>query len=547
MVLPPNSDSESTASVLKTDLQALSHQVEGLKDTLDLREQKITTQQVEIERLNARIQWFERQHKLDQARRFGASSEKAHSLQRELFNEAEMIVEQTGDEQQDKTLTVPEHQRKKRSRTPTITDDLVREIVTHELEESERVCPHDQSILKAIGHDARRELKIIPEQVWAVEHRYMNYACPCCDQTIKSTPREPRISQGLCSPQAVAAVVTNKYVDHLPLYRQSERLARVGVPIHRGTLARWIIQHGEACQPLINLMADEVLGYPYQQLDETTVKVLKTKKKKKSRGAHQGYLWVQRGGPPDKPVILYDYDPTRAGDVARALLAGFTGCVQTDGYPTYIGVMADLKVTHALCNVHARRRFVEVIKGAPAPLDSQTGHANVAIDYYKQLYRIEKELRETRDTTEPQVWHQHRLAVRRQQSRPIFDQLIQWADDLLHRVPPTSKLGEALGYLVKHQTGLAVFLDNGMVEMDTNRVENRIRPIALGRRNWLFSDTEHGVRASANMYSLINTAMLNGHNPYTYLVHIFKELPIASTLEKFEALLPWNMSPDTLA
>ncbi len=459
--------------------------MEGLQQTLNQRSEKISTQQIEIERLSARIQWFEQQHKLDQARRFGASSEKAHSLQRELFNEAEMIVDQTGDDPKEETLTVPEHQHKKRSRTPTITDDLVREIVTHELDESERVCPHDQAILKAIGHDARRELKIIPEQVWAVEHRYMNYACPCCDQTIKSTPREPRISQGLCSPQAAAAVATNKYVDHLPLYRQSERLARIEVPIHRGTLGRWMIQHGEASQPLINLMQDEVRDYPYQQLDETTVKVLKTKKKKKSRGAHQGYLWVQRGGPPDKPIILYDYDPTRGGDVARSLLAGFTGCVQTDGYPTYVRVMADLGVIHALCNVHARRRFVEVIKGAPAPHDPQTGHANMAIDYYKQLYRIEKGLRETRDTTEPQTWYQHRLAVRQEQSRPIFDQLIQWADDLLHRVPPTSKLGEALGYLVKHQTGLAVFLDNGMVEMDTNLVENRIRPVALGRRNWL--------------------------------------------------------------
>ena len=113
-------------------------------------------------------------------------------------------------------------------------------------------------------------------------------------------------------------------------------------------------------------------------------------------------------------------------------------------------------------------------------------------------------------------------------------------------MPPKSGLGDALGYLVKHRAGLGVFLDNGLVEMDNNLVENRIRPVALGRRNWLFSDTEHGVKASANLYSLINTAMLNGHNPYTYLVHVFKELPMANTLEEFEALLPWNSKPDIL-
>lgn len=536
-------------------VKTLSHQVAGLKTSLDQRddtistqettistqEQQITVLQVENEHLSSRNQWLERQIKLGQAHRFGSRSEKAHGLQRELFNEDEMIEDRTDPDQMDDTTTVPEHSRKKRSRTPTLSDDLVREIVIHELDESERVCPFDQAILKAIGHDTRREVKIIPEQVWAVEHRYINYACPCCDQSIKSAPREPRLSTGLCSPQAAAAVATNKYVDHLPLYRQTERLRRGGVPIDRSTLARWMIRHGEASQPLINLMQDTVRDYPYQQLDETTVKVLKTRKKKKSKGAHQGYLWVQRGGPPDQPVILYDYDPGRGGDVARALLAGFTGCVQTDGYPTYIGVMADLKVIHALCNVHARRRFTDIIKGASNVKDAPAGHAHVAIDYYKQLYRIKAELRDTRESSMPYVWHQHRLEQRQQQSRPIFEQLIGWADDLLHRIPPKSVLGEALGYLVKHRVGLSVFLNNGVVEMDTNLVENRIRPVALGRRNWLFSDTEHGVKASANLYSLINTAMLNGHNPHTYLVHVFKELPTINTVDGFDALLPWNV------
>jgi transposase len=558
MNLAPNSPLEPrTNPAREADFQALSQQINGLEVALSEGEAKISTLQAENERLSTRIQWFERQYKLDQARRFGASSEKAQGLQQELFNEAEMMADPFGSDQaEEETITVPAHQRKKRTRNTTIKDEMVKEIVVHELDASERVCPHDQAILKAIGHDSRRELKIIPEQVWAVEHRYMNYACPGCDQTIKSTPRESRISQGLCSPQAAAAVATNKYVDHQPLYRQSERLARAGVRIDRSTLGRWMIQHGEASQPLINLMQDEIRDYPYQQLDETTVKVLKTQhknknpnnhnQKKKSSGAHQGYLWVQWGGPPDRPVVLYDYDPTRAGDVVRRLLANYAGCVQTDGYPTYIGVMAGLKITHALCNAHARRKFAELIKSSQGPHDPSSGHAQMAIAYYKELYRIEKELRETRESTPPAVWHQQRLKKRQQESRPIFDELMQWADDLLHRIPPKSMLGEALGYFVKRKKGLAVFLDNGVVEMDTNLVENRIRPVALGRRNWLFSDTEHGVRASANLYSLINTAMLNGHNPYAYLNHVFKELPRADTIDKFEALLPWNVEPESL-
>jgi transposase len=553
MVLPPNSALEPRSiPTREADFQALSQHINGLQIALGEGQEKISTLQAENERLSTRIQWFERQYKLDQARRFGASSEKAQGLQRELFNEAETLADPSEPDQAEETITVPAHQRKKRSRTPTIKDEMVKEIVLHELDPSELTCPHDQATLKAIGHDRRRELKIIPEQVWAVEHRYVNYACPGCDQTIKSTPRESRISQGLCSPQAAAAVATNKYVDHQPLYRQSERLARAGVRIDRSTLGRWMIQHGEASQPLINLMQDEIRDYPYQQLDETTVKVLKTQHKnkdgdqKKTKGAHQGYLWVQWGGPPDRPVILYDYDPTRAGEVARRLLANYEGCVQTDGYPTYIGVMAGLTITHALCNAHARRKFADIIRSSQGPHDQLPGQAVVAIRYYKALYRIEKELRETKDTTPPAIWHQQRLKRRQLESKPIFDELMQWADDLLHRIPPKSMLGEALGYFVKRKTGLAVFLNNGVVEMDTNLVENRIRPVALGRRNWLFSDTEHGVRASANLYSLINTAMLNGHNPYAYLNHIFKELPRASTIDEFEALLPWNVEPGRL-
>lgn len=549
MIPPGNNPSGATEQApLPSDYQALSDEVKALRESISLGEKEISELQAENERLSAQVQWLKRQAKLEQSRRFGTSSEKAHGLQREIFNEAEHLVSQSGESSEDDSVTVPAHTRKKRPRTPTVPDDLVREIVVHEMEASEQICPHDQATLKAIGHDIRRELKIIPEQVWAVEHRYVNYTCPCCDRSIKSTPREARISQGLCSPQAAAAVATNKYVDHLPLYRQSERFSRAGVSIDRGTLGRWMIQHGEASQPLVNLLQDGVQHYPYQQLDETTVKVLKTqnKRKNKSKGAHQGYLWVQRGGPPDKPVILYHYDPTRSGDVARRLLADYEGCVQTDGYPAYVGVMADLKLTHALCNVHARRKFADILKSSRDSNDQRVRHAEVAIDYYKQLYRIEAELRETRDQSEHQQWYQDRLERRRLQSRPIFDEMIQWADDLLHRVAPKTDLGEALGYLVKHQTGLAVFLDNGIVEMDTNGVENRIRPVALGRRNWLFSDTEHGVRASANLYTLINTAMLNGHNPYAYLVHIFKELPKAGSVDEFESLLPWNVAPDTL-
>lgn len=525
---------------MSPQVKAVVAQNTELKQTLLKRDEQVTA-------LNARIQWLERQFKLDRSRRFGQSTESAHSLQAELFNEAEALVDQATDDAD--SVPVTSHQRKKTARKATISDDMVKQVVEHHLDEAERICPYDQSLLEPIGYEARREINIIPEQVFAVEHRYTKYACPCCDNSIKTADREARISTGLCSPQAAAAVVVNKCVDHLPLYRQSKRYSRQGVSINRATLARWMVSHGQAVQVLVNLMGDELQAYPYQQLDETGLKVLKSKIKikNKKKGSKQGYLWVQRGGPPDKPVVLYDYDPSRSGQVAKNLLTDFKGCVQTDGYPAYIKVIAELQLSHALCNAHARRGFADAIKAIGDSQQAEHSQAMVAINYYKALYRIEAELREEKHQyADPDQWHQQRLEKRQEKSVPIWKQLMTWADEALRQVRPTSHLGKAVGYLIKHQQPLAVYLQNPLVEIDNNLVENRIRPIALGRRNWLFSDTEHGARATANLYGLVNTAMLNGHNPYTYLVYVFKHLPAAKTVDAIEALLPWNLNVSTV-
>ncbi|MCP4993486.1 MAG: IS66 family transposase [Gammaproteobacteria bacterium] len=536
----------------KAEYDALAAENAGLRQSL--REKKRLAKQVDrqsrkIDVLSAKLEWFEQQFNLERARQFAPSSEASHSLQGDLFNEAEAVAGQSDADEQSDGVEVVAHKRQKKPRAPTITDDMVKEVVMHDLDESERICSHDGSVLKPIGHESRRELVIVPEQVHAVEHRYTKYACSDCDQSIKSTPREPRITTGLCSPQAAAAVVVNKFVDHLPLYRQSERYSRHGIKIDRATLARWMIKHGQAIQPLINLSRDQLHGYPYQQLDETGQKVLKPKvrRKGKRRGAHKGYFWVQRGGPPDKPVVLYHYDGSRAGQVAKDLLAGYEGCVQTDAYGPYFRVMTTLSLSHALCHAHARRRFADAIKAIKDSKAAEHSHSMVAIKHYEALYRIEKELRQEKPTyRDLDQWHKRRLKRRQQESLPIWQELLSLADETLQTVRPTSHLGTAVGYLIKYQKQLAVYLENPLVEIDNNLVENRIRPIALGRKNWMFSDTEHGAEASGNLYSLINTAMLNGHNPYTYLVHVFKELPAAETVDEIEALLPWNLELPTV-
>jgi len=491
----------------------------------------IEEQRVTIEKLETKLAWFERQFKLEHARRFGKSSEADHALQADLFDEGEAPkVPNPADDE----ITVPAHQRKKRRSGPTISDDMVKDVVLHKIDESDRICPHDQLVMPCVTFEVRRELTIIPEQVWATEHRYEVYACKNGDHAI-STPREPRISKGQCSPEAAAAIAINKIVDHLPLYRQAKRYARSGFNLDRATMARWMVQHGQALQPLVNLLGDHIMDYAYQQMDETTGRVLKQSKKKKNNRA---YIWLQRGGPPGQPVVLYHYDPTRSSAVIRRLLADYEGCVQTDGYPPYATVLYELAIIHCLCNAHARRKFVETQKAIGDASHHEYSHAVVAIQLYKELYRIEEEMRQAN------LGPEERLRIRQEQSLPLWSQLIGWADDLLHRVRPKSHLGSALGYLIKHQIPLGQFLHNGLAEIDTNRVENQVRPYALGRKNWMFHDTEPGAVASLNLYSVCNTAMLNGHNPYAYLRHVFKELPKAATVPQFEALLPWNLAKD---
>ncbi len=204
----------------------------------------------------------------------------------------------------------------------------------------------------------------------------------------------------------------------------------------------------------------------------------------------------------------------------------------------------DLEWVHALCNAHARRRFADATKAIKDRKVREHSKAMIAINYYKKLYAIEAQLKEERDNyTDINEGYERRLERRQAESLPIGSEMIAWIEALIYKVRPKTHFGIALKYLYRYRVGLVVFLKNGKVEIDNNCVENKIRPVAQGRHNWLFSGTENGAVASGNLYSVINTAMLNGRNPYTYLVYIFTRLPYAKTLEDLEELLPWNISP----
>lgn len=244
---------------------------------------------------------------------------------------------------------------------------------------------------------------------------------------------------------------------------------------------------------------------------------------------------MARGGPPGKPVVLYDYDPSRAGAVPLRLLEGWTGYLMTDGYEGYNALAQRPGVEHLVCMVHARRKFVEAQRAAP----KGKGRAAAALAFFARLYAVEAEVKAADDAT--------RLAARQARSLPMLAQLRAWLDAILPVVTPKSKLGEALAYLAKYWAKLVRYTERGDLPIDNNAVENAIQPFVVGRKAWLFADTPAGARASAVIYSLIETVKANGLEPYTWLSRVLTHLPLAETVDEIEALMPWNLHAESLA
>jgi transposase len=523
---------------LPDDIDALKSLLTDQATKLDqfvARNEQLAT---ENQRYKAQVLTLTEQLNLAIARRYAASSEKISPDQIYLFDEAEAGCAGSDADHTDEaasdddTVTVAAHQRKKRGRKP-IPDNLPRIEVIHELAESERRCDHDGRLLTEIGEVVSEQLDIVPAKIQVLRHIRKQYACDC-GQCLKTAPLPAQpIPKSLASPGLLAHITVSKYQDALPLYRQEQILQRIGVDIPRATLANWMIKAGTLIQPLINLLQDRLLSADILQMDETPVQVLKEPGK---TAQSKSYLWVQRGGPPAHPIVLYHYDPGRGAEVARRLLEGFSGYLQTDGYAGYHAAVAAHGLTPVGCMAHARRKFMEAVKAQGR--NKKRGKAHRGLTLIQKLYRIEKQAR--------QLSPEDRHEQRQRQAKPILDEIRAWLDQVLPQVPPTSATGKALHYLHNEWRKLIRYLDDGRLQIDNNAAENAIRPFVLGRKNWLFSDSVHGVKASANLYSLIETAKANRLEPYAYLRYLFTELPKAQTVAQIEALLPENLDPDQI-
>lgn len=477
---------------------------------------------------HARLLELYEQIRLARQRQFGRRSE-AHPGQLGLFDEAEVTAaaapETSDTVELPPSATKPSTARRRGKRQP-LPAELPRIDVIHDVPEAERTCACGTPLVE-VGEEVSEQLDIIPMQVRVLRHIRKRYGCPQGHTAPVTAPVPPQVlPKSNASNDLLALLLTTKYVDGLPLARFEYVLGRAGVIVPRQTLARWVIGAAQALQPLANLLRDTLLSADLIHMDETPVQVLKEPGR---AAAAKSYMWVQRGGPPGQAVILFDYDPSRSGQVPLRLLADWQGYLMTDGWEAYAAVVVQQALTHLGCWVHVRRYFLDAAKVLPP---GRCGHARQALDYIARLYAIEKAHRES----SPEA----RAAARHTHSRAVLDELRHWLDAVRPTVPPSTLLGKALHYLHQQWPRLVRFLERGDLPLDNNPAENAIRPFVVGRKAWLFADTPAGAHASALIYSLVETAKANGLEPYLWLHHVLRRLPTATTVEHFEALLPWN-------
>jgi transposase len=507
---------------------------EPLPDDPILLKQLLLSLHEQVSEKDGQIERLREQNALLIQRLFGRKSEQSSdpdSPQLAMFNEAESLAEPVPDAvaaEVEEDVVAPTKRRGKRKPLPA---ELPRVDVIHELPEHEQTCTCGCR-KHVIGEETSEQLDIVPMQIRVLRHIRKTYACKACE-TAPVTADKPAqlIEKSLASPGVLAMLLTTKYVDGLPLHRFEKVLARHGIELSRQTLARWVIQCGEQLQPLLNLLRDRLLDSPVIHCDETRVQVLKEPDRDPST---QSWMWVQTGGPPGRPVILFDYSTSRAQDVPLRLLQGYRGYLMTDDYAGYNAVAAQAGVERLACWAHARRKFVEAQKVQPK---GKTGRADVALGMINKLYAIERDLKEASA--------EQRHQGRQQHSHAILGQLKSWLEKTQPQLTTQNALGKAVSYLASNWSRLVRYIEGGHLPIDNNTAERAIRPFVIGRKNWLFSDTPKGATASAQLYSLVETAKANAQEPYAYLRYILEHLPQANNVEDYEALLPWNCQPLT--
>lgn len=486
---------------------------------------------VRNERLEAIIAEIRRAH-------FGRKSERITDDQLSLaLEELETsLAKAEAEEEKADPAFKADRSRKRRAGRNENLDHLPHEEVV--VEPPSKICSCCGGDLHVIGEDTSKRLDKVPAKVRVIVTRRPRYACRTCEKTgadkvagILQAPAPARLIEGGLPTEAlVADVVVSKHADHLPLYRQSQILARHGVRIERSTLAQWVGAAAAELQPLHDRLVALLKTSPKLFCDETGCPVLDPGRGKTKKG----YLWAiarddRPWGSSDPPAVAYSYAPGRGAEHAAKLLDGFSGILQVDGYAVYKKLAAPSRpggpVTLAYCWSHLRRQFYEVYVGGNAPI------ATEALARIKLLYDVEAEIR----GDPPEL----RRAIRQERSKPLVEAMKPWFEASLAKLSKGSTLAEALGYGLNHWDGLVRYLDDGRIEIDSNTVERSIRGLALTRKNALFAGHDRGAEGWAMIASLLETCKLNRVDPLAWTTDVLTKLVNRWPASRIDELMPW--------
>jgi transposase len=503
----------------------------------------IAEKDARIAELEALVKYYEQQFRLNKHRQFGQSSEKSQYdcdgeydfFQLSIFNEAEASADANMAEPE--LVEIKKHYRK-RSRlvNDALPEDLPVETVEHDLPDGYKECSHCGGTLHRIGKETRKELKLIPAKAVIVEHVRFVYGCRDCEKdeygvpVVKTPVDNPVIKGSFASPEAIAHIMTQKFVMGVPLYRQEQEWKRQGIELSRQTMSNWLIRATEDwLKPVYDALHELLCLRKVLHADETTLQVLHEPGKTTQS---KSYMWLYRTSGDEKyPIVLYDYQPDRRTKRPSEFLKDFKGYLHTDGYEGYHSLPE--KIIIVGCLAHARRKFDEALKALPEK-DREGSSALRGKRYCDKLFELERNYEGLTPDS--------RFKKRQEFSRPVMDEFFSWL--LSVGALPKNPVGVAVNYALKQRKYLERYLLDGRLEISNNRAERSIKPFVICRKNFLFANTGRGAAASAIMFSLIETAKENGIDPFSYLTYIFKNAPnwdLSETSDMMNFLLPWSV------
>lgn len=505
---------EAEIASLRAEVSSQKQIISEKEIALLEKDQTISALEEQVMLMQARIAWFERQRFGQKRERFALDN--PNQLALDLGIESHKPTE----EQEQETRTQQPKKRKHPGRKPLPEELPRKEIII------EPAGKTDDMI--RIGEEVTEKLAQVPAQLFVLCYIRPKYVKKGHDGVNIGELPDFALPKSIADASVLASILVGKYLDHLPLHRQRAIYNRAGIAIAESTIGNWVAQSAQLLEPLYEAIAHSVTRVSaYVQADESRIQVLDRKKKGKS---HRGFMWLYLD-PKDK-LVFFDYQHSREHCHPHKRLEDFQGIIQSDGYEAYTYFDNKAGIVHLHCMAHARRKFFDAKNNDPP-------RAQHFLTEVQKLYKIEDQLRQQ------EADHNTREEIRQLQAKPILQQLGQWLLAEYPKVLPKSSIGEAIAYSLKRWNSLSEYIYHGIAEIDNNLVENQVRPLALGRKNYLFAGSRRGAKNAAICYSLIASAKLNGLNPFHYLYTVLRRLP-NQPINRIEELLPYNFKPQEL-